>query len=164
MTQKEIALQFDAQDKPVEAANAYEEAIKEPDSELATYLNLAVLYFSCQDGGYSAHRCLSAEFLDYSWKRANQVLDEAESKFGQNDEIDFWRRYFRWRVLFEDEAIMESERFVRSDSLIPYFYLVLTNNKEEYLLKAKKLFEQVAEGKTAKDRWIRSILKSNVLK
>jgi hypothetical protein len=79
-----------------------------------------------------------------------QLLDEAESRFGRNDEIEFWRRYFCFISLGEDESIMERARFVSSRSLIPYFYLFLSGDGQAYYSEAQKLLEQVKNGRTAK--------------
>jgi hypothetical protein len=78
-----------------------------------------------------------------------QLLDEAESRFGRNDEIEFWRRYFCFISLGEDESIMERARFVSSRSLIPYFYLFLSGDGQAYYSEAQKLLEQVKNGRTA---------------
>ena len=56
---KEKALALDAQDLPLEAAQAYEEAIAASDADVETFINLAVLYFVCVDGGYAPHHHLS---------------------------------------------------------------------------------------------------------
>jgi hypothetical protein len=44
MNFQELALAFDAQVRPLEAAWAYEIAINAPDAEVELFLNLAVLY------------------------------------------------------------------------------------------------------------------------
>ncbi|HEU0180090.1 MAG TPA: hypothetical protein VFV58_38125 [Blastocatellia bacterium] len=162
MTSREIALELDAEDRPIEAANAYEEAIKEADADFYLYMNLAILYFVCTDGGYASYHNLSNEFVDRAWDRAIKLLDEAESRFGRNDEIEFWRRYIRYIVLGEDESIMERERFIYSRSLIPYFYLFISGDGKDYYSEAQNLLEQVANGSTAKERYIKSILVSRV--
>jgi hypothetical protein len=93
------AAYFDAHERPVDAAKAYEEAIRKNCASLETYLNLAALYLVCQVGGYAAHHRLAEEFLNQAWNRFGQVLNEAEAKFGRDSEIDFWRRYFRFMAL-----------------------------------------------------------------
>jgi hypothetical protein len=162
MTSREIALEFDSEDRPIDAADAYEEAVKEADADLDLYMNLASLYFVCTDGGYASYHHLSNEFVNKAWERAMQLLDEAESRFGRNDEIEFWRRYFCFISLGEDESIMERERFTSSRSLVPYFYLFLSGDGKDYYSEAQKLLEQVLNGNTAKERYIKSILESRV--
>ncbi len=58
MNFKELAISFDAQARPLEAAWAYEIAINALNAELELFLNLAVLYFECIDVGYAAHHHL----------------------------------------------------------------------------------------------------------
>jgi hypothetical protein len=162
MNSKELALKLDAEDKPIEAVKAYEEAIKEPGADLDIYLNLAVLYFVCTDFGYAAHHHLPDELFDKAWERMISLLDEAESRFDKNDEVDFWRRYFRYIGLGNDESVMEREPLKSSTSLIPYFYLFKSGNGDEYRSEAEKLYELVADETSAKKRYIKSILESNV--
>jgi hypothetical protein len=51
---------------------------------------------------------LSPEFVNDAWDRAYELLDEAESRFGQQSEIIFWRHYFRFVVLGEAPFISSS--------------------------------------------------------
>lgn len=161
MITKEIASKFDAQDRPIDAVKAYEKAITEQDADLETFLNLAVLYFMCTDYGYIAHHKLSNEFVEKAWKRANEVLKEAESKFGKQAEIDFWRYYFRFVVLGDKPFIEIAENLSRS-SLVPYFYLFTSPRGERYRQKAQQLLELVRDGTTAKKRYIKSILEGKL--
>lgn len=157
----EKARQFDAQDKPVEAAGAYEQAISHSDAVLNTFLDLAVLYFNCIDGGYLAYHHLSNDFVAMAWERMFAVLDEAEARFGKRGEIIFWRAYFRW--FWFDEALedeRESELARLSGVLDPYFSLFLKSNGTAYREEAERLFEQVRDGTTVRKRYIRSLLES----
>jgi hypothetical protein len=156
---KADAVTLDAQDMPVDAAQAYEAAIAASDADFDTFMNLAVLYFVCVDGGYATHHGLSQEFINYAWERAYEVLDEAESKFGQQSEITFWRHYFRFVVLGEAPFIETGKYLLQSGtSLVPSFYLFTSPGGDPYRPQALQLLERVKEGKTAKQRYIRSIL------
>jgi hypothetical protein len=155
------AAYFDVHERPVEAAKAYEEAIRANCASLETYLNLAALYFVCQVGGYAAHHRLTEEFLNRAWNRFGQVLNEAEAKFGRDSEIAFWRRYVRFVVLGEDFSVQTAERIAKSGrSLIPYLHLVMWPGSTNYQGEAALLLESVRAGKTEKDRYIRSVLES----
>lgn len=159
----EQAAAFDAQDRPMEATQAYEKAMRVGEANLETYLNLAVLYFVCTDGGYLAHHNLSEEFIDAAWRRANELLDEAQSRFGSQAEIEFWRRYFSFIVLGEEPFVRECEKLVRSHStLLPFFYLFTSPSGEKYLKQAQQLFEAVKDGATAKKRYVRSVLEQKL--
>jgi hypothetical protein len=68
---KEKALKLDAQDLPLDAAQAYEEAVAASEADFETFMNLAVLYFVCTDGGYAVMN------LDYGhWRAENQFEGE----------------------------------------------------------------------------------------
>jgi hypothetical protein len=156
---KEKALMLDAQDVPVEAAQAYEEAVAASDADFETFMNLAVLYFVCADEGYAVHHRLSADFVNYAWDRAYELLDEAESRFGKQSEIAFWRHYFRFVVLGEAPFIQTCKHLLESgDSLVPSFYIFTSPGGEPYRAQALKLFELVKAETTTKQRYIRSIL------
>ena len=117
---KEKALMLDAQDLPLDAAQAYEEAIAASDADFETFMNLAVLYFVCTDGGYAAHHNLSPEFVNDAWDRAYELLDEAESRFGNQAEMTFWRHYFRFVGLGAAPFIKTCQHLLESgDSLVP---------------------------------------------
>jgi hypothetical protein len=102
---------------------------------------------------------LSPEFVNDAWDRAYELLDEAESRFGQQAEIIFWRHYFRFVVLGEAPFIQTCQHLLASGvSLVPSFYLLTSPGGEHYRAQALKLLKLVNEGSTAKQRYIRSIL------
>ncbi|MDH3604508.1 MAG: hypothetical protein OEU26_33290 [Candidatus Tectomicrobia bacterium] len=156
---KEEAMMLDAQDLPVDAAQVYEKVIAASDADFDTFMNLAVLYFVCVDGGYATHHGLSREFINDAWERAYELLDEAESRFGKQSEITFWRYYFRFVVLGEAPLIETCKDLLQSgSSLVPSFYLFTSPGGDLYRSQALQLLERVKEGTTAKQRYIRSIL------
>lgn len=159
MSVRQEAAVLDAQDQPVETARAYEAAITSSDADLDTYLNLAVLYFVCNDGGYAAQHQLPISFLDIAWRRAFDVLNEAEQRFGELLEISFWRKYFQFILLGEEPFYEECERLVIGRTmLIPYFYLFGFQEGTKYQQQAEELYNLVKAGSTAKERYIASIL------
>jgi hypothetical protein len=163
MSFRELALTFDAQVSPVEAAWAYEVAVNDPDAELELFLNLAVLYFGCADFGYAAHHHLSEAFVSGAWTRAFEILKKAEEKFGTQTELEFWRLYFSF-VHLDDESIHTACRELadRKDSLVPYLYLFTASEKKEHLKEARELFESVKDGTTERKRYIKSVLESAI--
>jgi hypothetical protein len=163
MTHYERAIQFESEDRLVEAAAEYEKLISDGKYSIELCINLAVLYFVCLDGGYAAYHNFTREFLDNSFERAGQVLDLAESRFGKQDEIEFWRRYLRIRVLGEPETSMDENQFIHSKSLIPFFYLFISCGGESYQSQASELYTAVSKGLTAKERYIKSTLDSNII-
>ena len=158
MTQEKAAI-LDAQDLPLDATQAYEEAIAASKADFETFMNLAVLYFVCTDSGYATHHSLSQEFVNYAWERAHELLDKAESRFGAQSEIAFWRQYFRFVVLGEPPFIETCEQLVESgSSLVPAFYLFTSPGGEKYRQQAQQLLDLVKDGTTTKKRYILSIL------
>ena len=165
MSAREEAAKWDAMDQPLEAAKAYESAITESGTTVETFLDLAVLYFKCTDPGYFSQHHLPDDFVDLAWRRANAVLGHAEILFGWHPEIAFWRRYFSFVRLGDEPFDDECERLAGSGkSLVPYFYLFTTKRGEQYREKAQELLDAVKSGRTARERYIRSILEPRLTK
>ncbi len=155
----ELALAFDAQESPVEAAWAYEISICAADADLDLYLNLAVLYFECMDFGYAAHHHLSENFVSGAWDRAFQVLARAEERYGRHAEIEFWRMYIPY-IYGGGEPIDDACKDLarREESLVPYMYLFTSSGKKKYAEQAQELLNLVKDGITERERYIKSIL------
>lgn len=162
MSVREEAAQLDALDRPLEAARAYEQALAAGEGDLATLLDLAVLYFECCDGGYVAHHRLPAQFVSEALERANATLDLAEQRFGAHNEIEFWRYYFAFYSLGQDADAGKCEELVgRGPSTVPYFHLFALPGGERFAREAAVLWRQVERGNTARERHIRSIIASH---
>ncbi len=161
---RDKAAAFDAQDLPAEAAEAYEQAIAEGDADLDTYIDLAVLYNECNDEGYYAYHHLPDEFIEKTYGRAMELLDEAEAKFGKHAEIDFWRQFFPWDSLGEPSFIPLAEEIAATgESLVPYFYLYVfseSGERRQYRKKAEALYDLVKDKSTVKKRRIISTLEA----
>src|SRR5690349_17354764 len=99
MNKYEEALSLDIQQDIEKAANVYEIAIKMPDSTLDAFLNLACLYWESTDLGFNAGTHLESGSMEKAEKRMWEVLNEAEAKYGNYPEIDFWRLYFQFTTL-----------------------------------------------------------------
>jgi hypothetical protein len=163
MTILSEALRFDAEDQPIEAADAYEAAISQEEDRVTsgTYLDLAVLYFVCNDGGYAAHHHLPQAFLERAWERMFQLPEQAEARFGQHSEFSFWRRFFAYFWLGGEQFQEECAVYVADGrTLVPYFYLyAFSSDPDEcYRSEAMNLRRQVRSGRTAKDRYILTVL------
>ena len=160
----------DRNDEPIAAAKAYEEWLATGTAPLDAYLDLALLYFLANDGGYAAHHKLPASFLNIAWRRIPEVLDEAEHQHGPHPEIKFWRRYVRFILLGEDWMTAEDcMRLIESgETRTPYFYLfgsfagLRPEEAEHYRPDVMSLLEEVSEGATARERYIRSVVHSAI--
>jgi regulator of protease activity HflC (stomatin/prohibitin superfamily) len=161
MNARDQAAQYDRADQPVEAAAAYEQVIAEGEADLETFLNLAVLYFQCCDGGYLARHSLSKDFVEQADKRALELLDEAENRYGSNNELEFWRLFINYAYGADASAQTSLELALRGPSSVPYFHLFSLPGGEAYAEEARMLLASVREGKTAKERFIKSVLESH---
>jgi hypothetical protein len=162
MTKLEKAILQDSKITPEPAALAYEEAIQDG-AGIDAFLNLAVLYFVCNDGGYAAHHYLSVEFLEVAWKRGFEVLHEAESRFGKQGEIEFWRIYFNFILLGGALEVEQCQLIAERDSiLVPYFHLFSQQKGDRFLSQALDLLNMVRVGQTEKQRYIKSVIEATL--
>lgn len=153
--------QFEEADKPIDALEAYDEIFNQGIAEWEDYINAAVLLFLCQDYGYSSEHRLPKSIIDQAWYRSNEILDEAEKNFGPIDEITFWRRYFEFAVLGEPSFEDECKYLVNKGmTLVPCLHILSSTSDIKYLPHCRKLLNRVNDGKTAKDRYVKSILEN----
>lgn len=165
MNARQRAELLDAQNRPLEAAEAYESAIRDPHTDLDAFLNLAVLYLEFADFGFAAHHRIPDEYIRNSFSRAQEVLAEAERRFGKHSEISFWQRYLRFVVLGEEPFEEECTHMVNpNESLVPYFYLYSAPGGEKYQQQAEQLLAQVGRGTTQRERYIKSIIEPRLRK
>lgn len=163
MTFRDIGLRFDAEDQPVEAARAYEQAITASAADLDTYINLVLLYFVSNDFGYAAHHHLPQSFVNVAWDRMFEVLDTAEKRFGPHPELTFWKGYIRFIWLGQSLSVEECVALTRSgQTRVPFLYMFgFAPNAEDrarYADGAAELLREVQLGRTAKERYVRSVL------
>lgn len=164
MKLKALALQLDAQNVyPIETTDAYEEVVNSGMADLDTYVNLIVLYFVCQDGGFLVAHSLPTEFLNRAWVRTLELIEEAESRFNRPTEVSFWKRFIQFILLGQPFPTEECRQLALSgQSRVPYLYLYAFSDgkRESYRSNALELLEQVDKGQTAKERYIRSVLRA----
>lgn len=165
MSYRELALSMDAQEYPLEAAWAYEIAVQAPQAELDLFLNLAVLYFVCEDTGYNSYHRLNIDYVSAAYDRIPDILAAAENRFGKQTEIDFWRLYIpEWGPPYQVPQVEQYEKLAhQGGSLMPYFRLYIDSNGTRYREKAKALLTQVQDGSTERKRYIKSVLESSAL-
>ena len=160
MTSREVALALDAQQRPVEAAEAYEVAIREPRAELDLFLNLAALYAVSIDVGFLAAHRLPDEFVGRAHARAVQVIDEAASRFGETTDIAFWRTYVDFLVGREVPPGTYEGLAQRGDSLLPLYGLFLQSGGTRYRAEAEALRDQMKDRQSERARLLHSVLES----
>jgi hypothetical protein len=163
MSPIERAAAFDAADQPLEAIAAYGDAIRSADASLDTYLDLAGLYFTCRDYGYASYHKLPEEVWAHGAREAVNTLDQAEARFGTYPEIVFWRHYIQWIYLDGEPFVEEAAKLAESgETSVPYFYLFSQSRGSRFVEEAQKLLDSVADGKTARDRYVKNNLLSGV--
>lgn len=161
MNTTDIARQFDACEQPVEAANAYERAIDSGEQSIEAFIDLAVLYWVCTDGGYLAHHHLSQEFVDRADRRAREVLDEAARRFGPNAEIAFWQYYFDHISYGKPSDASFCEALLESgESLVPSFHLYCLTGKATHRQRCEALRSAAKNRRTERERYLWSVADS----
>lgn len=158
------ALEFDQDDRPVEAADAYEEVLRECPGDRDTIVNLIGIYFAALDGGYSARHHLSQEFIERSDKRFHALLNQGLMFLPQDTELDFWKRYYAVRVLGEnwDEVFPAAYEHivVQGHQLAPYLALFLSSAGMKYETELRQLLVATSQGQTQRERELKSVAES----
>jgi len=161
----EEARRLDASDELLEAAALYEEAIRCESTDLSVYLDLAVLYFVLLDFGEVHARGLPRTFQDEAWNRVRELLAEAESRFGPNADVAFWKRYINFAYLGDPFSEHDCRVLcAKAESLDPHFFLFAATQGKESREEATRLLAVVESGETARKRYVRSVLKSPALR
>ena len=134
-----VARLADSQRNVTEAISLYESLIVDGSAEFIDYVNLICIYFNCMDCGYASARKVGVDIETKCSTRALELIDEAEKKFGQNDELTFWMSYipyFGWG----DEI---DEWDLQGNSLVPYIYLASKYPTDENVQKARQLYSEL---------------------
>jgi hypothetical protein len=155
---------YEEDENPVRAAEAYEEAIRDENVDLSTYLDLAAIYFECNDSGFSAYHHLTDEYVDDAYTRFFELMAIAEEKYGPQSEVKFWVLYFKHIHLGDELKTSKVKEIVdENQSLVPFFFLYHSEaDAEKYRPNAQKLYEAVKQGKTTRQRYIKSILEEKL--
>ena len=162
MNSLELAKSLDVEDRPVEAAEAYERAIDESGG-LEALLNLAAIYFQCADPGYAAHHHLSRGFVAHAERRFFEVVAQAQERFPSDGESRFWRLYYDFVHLGANDFTEEAAAIVRdTGSIVPAIFLFTRPGGERYRDQALLLYRRASEGGTARDRYVASVLRMHL--
>lgn len=156
-----LARQADAADDPVTAIRHFEAGLESSSLSVHDYLDLAVLYLECYDFGFAAYHHLPIDLTGRAGPRAVEVLDAAARLYPRNTDVQFWQSYVPWRLWgrpIDDNAIRALAR--RGDSLTPYLYLVMVDLHTEDRVQAARLLEAVKGGRSARERFIKSVVAS----
>lgn len=122
-----------------EAIKLYEGLVKKGTAEFIDYLNLICIYFNCLDFGYVSATGINSDIEKNCSTRAFELIDEAELKFGPNDELTFWKGFIPFLGWGDEIGYWK----LRGDSLVPYVYLARENPTNENIKKAKQLYKEL---------------------
>lgn len=164
LSDHEEALKYEALDKPLEALRFYEKAISSQSATLDDYINAAVLLFDLQDTGAKYHYRVPDDLFNSAWDTSLKYLEMARNLYGKLPELIFWEKEFRFYRLGEESFEKECEELVKQGTLIPYFHILAVTDKKEYVPQGLELYQKVKREKTAKERYIKSILESSFQK
>jgi hypothetical protein len=165
MSAEADALRFDAENKPLPAIDAYEDAITEGTASLESYLNLAVLYLKCADFGYAAGHRIPDALLDGGFGKALDTLRRARERFGPRPEVRFWELYIPYIYLGDQPNFYEeAEELVQSgETLVPYFYLLARDDWKRFTEGAKRLYASATTPPvTGRKNYVRGLLEANI--
>lgn len=164
MSNLDKAIELDIQQKIVEAADLYEEVLKDGNAPLEAYLNLACLYWESMETGFSGAMKLSPEFQGRAFHRMYRVFDEAKEMYGDIPEAEFWKLYIDFIDYggepFPDKALELVQQ--PNASLVPYFHILFSYGEEKYREKVRQLVAEAKKSLTTKNRYIISITESLV--
>lgn len=164
MTFWEIALAFDLAEHLPEAAWAYEIVLREEGFPVEACLNLAGVYCALGDPGYAGPHRLDPRAEGLIYPAASSMLARARRHYPADPELPFWELYCSERLAGAVVQVKEYERLAQSgESLLPYLEIFGASRGTVAMAEAEKLLEIVKEGRTAREREVRSVLLSSVL-
>ena len=153
---------FDMLDQPREAAEDYEHAIQGSDTPIETYLNLLGLYIQCLDGGYIYSHGLDQEFVSNAWEKLNRMIPQLQNNH-ENNEIDFWEYYKNHLGNRAHDLHRLNNICLKGPSLVPYFLYYSLTRDQTIKSKLNELLEEVKNGRTARERYVKSHMTSSLL-
>ena len=157
MSYRDIAHALDGEGRVVEAAWAYELAIQDPIVDREVFLDLAALYFICNDTGFFAANRLHRSFVYSTCPRAMEILALLESRYGRSAEVDAWRQHMRERVLGELIPAEVYERLASEGSAVAHVLLYVASGRTMHRAEAERVFAAVRQGATARQRYLHSL-------
>lgn len=146
------------------AVAAYERLIADRKATADVYINLALIYFECNDPGFVHHYKLSDEIVSKSWNRMTEVLELGRAACGDPAEMRFWLRYFRFIYLDGALSVDDVLTLAQEDdpSVVPYFYLFNATGDARWRPQAEVLYNTTAALPTVKNEYIHSMLENSL--
>lgn len=151
-------------------AQNYDEAIKKYEDVISAnetihtdaFTNLAFIYWRFAFASpFEFEADLSDRWSIIGGERYLKILEMGIKNQADTLELIFWKRYFAHIVFGEDFTPEECETLMAShsasESMVPNFFLWLFD-KKKYLPERSELLQQCEKQRTAKNRYVISIL------
>lgn len=146
------------------AVAAYERLIADGKATADVYINLALIYFECNDPGFVHHYMPSDEIVSKSWNRMTEVLALGRVACGDPAEMRFWLRYFRFIFLHEELSVEDVLALAQETdaSPVPYFIVYVQTHEARWHSQAEIIYREAVALPTVKNEYIRSMLKNHL--
>lgn len=157
------AIRKDIDKEYIKAVELYESCIAYGCTSLEVYSNLAFLYweFATEQISFNEPNNISDDWSLIGGKKYGEILEQGLEQYPDSLELNFWKKYFPYRLFFGEFSQQECEKMVEEhrgdESLIPYFYLYLFD-KDKYRPKRDRLLELCRSIPNAKFNYIKSII------
>jgi hypothetical protein len=155
----EKGLKNDIKRNIMDAIHYYELSITQNEKIKDAYINLMLIhwlvtygyyYYNYDDFDKAGYNALENKY--------EEILELGKKEFPDEMEFLFWEKYFN--NLFDEKEFSEEECMQLADmdknSLLPFFYLFLKTEKDQYKAKAKKLMREIIDPQTVKNKYLSS--------
>lgn len=145
------------------ALKIYEDEFSEGNGTSDDYIRAAFILFVIQDYGFRSEQEIPSEIIDRAWMDSMAYLDIASKDTARKQEVFFWKKYFAYVILGENDFVGACKEYIREGCLMPYVYLINTDTSDKtYVEKASQLYSSVKEDFSFKAQYIKSILQALV--
>ena len=147
------AKMFDAEERLVDAACAYEEALSDGSAQLTHFLNLMVLYCESMDPGINIGEDIGSEFASVAFERLDALPQEIEMRFGFSHEAQVWSEYAKVVHIGGEPDTSKWLAWVEAGlTLVPLIALAKTASSGRYdgqleLLRSAALGQETERGR-----------------
>jgi len=148
----------------VQAVNDYElEIIDGRSVTVNSFANLAFIYWAtaAEQFEFNIPNNIPDELSIIGGQRFNYILDIGLEKYPDSLELNFWKKYFPYRLYSADFSENDCKNLIQKfgddDNLTPYFFLNLFDEKL-YQSEVKQLLSICTELPTAKNNYLKSFI------
>lgn len=163
MANIEIAISKDLEKNYLEAVKYYELALQDNIPSADAYINLGFLYWEfAAEFTFNTAYNIPDKWSKIGGEKYPKIIEVGLKQYPESVELHFWKKYFPHRHYFDDFSQKDCERIIEESgddgSIVPYFFLYLFD-KVNYKEKRDQLLKQCEKLPTAKNEYIKSIIK-----